>query len=107
MSIPVGILGATSLSASRMLGLLLEHPDVEVVYLASSSEAGKPVEFAHPHLRGLTSLKFEKGDDPAREKNCDVLFLTRPAGAAFGAARRLLDAGKKVIDLSADFRLKD
>lgn len=104
MSVKVGIIGAASLSASRMLGLLLEHPGVEVTYLGSTSEAGQPIHVAHPQLRGLTGLCFEKVDDPALEKRCDVIFLTRPAGLAFETAERLLKAGIKVIDLSADFR---
>lgn len=104
MRVKVGIIGAASLSTSRMLGLLLEHPGVEVVFLGSTSEAGQPVHVSHPQLRGLTDLRFEKVDDPALEKRCDVMFLTRPAGLAFETAERLLKAGIKVIDLSADFR---
>jgi N-acetyl-gamma-glutamyl-phosphate reductase len=104
--IRAGIVGGTGYSGVELLRLLVQHPQVEIAVATSRQEAGKAVSEAYPSLRGRVALTFAKPDDPALKK-CDVVFFCTPNGVAMGEARALLDAGARVIDISADFRLKD
>jgi len=102
--VTVSILGASGYTGGELLRLLLQHPDVEVVGATSNALAGEYVHKAHPNLRGRSLLKFvARSELPA----ADVIFTCVPHGAAMAAVPALLDAGSKVVDLSADFRLKD
>ena len=104
--IAVGIIGAASATAEILIRYLLQHPGVELTYLVSETAEGKPVAAAHPRLAGLTDLVFS-AYDVKRASSCRVLFFGRGHGESTGMVRPLLDAGCKVIDLSADFRLRD
>ncbi|MES2154767.1 MAG: N-acetyl-gamma-glutamyl-phosphate reductase [bacterium] len=98
------ILGASGYTGGELLRLLLQHPDVDVVGATSQRLAGEAVHKAHPNLRGRTALKFVgRGELPA----ADVVFTCVPHGAGMTAVPGYLDAGSRVIDLSADFRLRD
>lgn len=100
----VSILGASGYTGGELLRLLLQHPEAEVVGATSQQFAGESLHKAHPNLRGRTQLKFlARNELPA----ADVVFTCVPHGAGMAAAPRLLDAGSKVVDLSADFRLRD
>ena len=101
-----GIVGGTGYTGVELLRLLVRHPQVEVVLVTSRSEAGRSVADLFPNLRGYLSLDFEK-PDLARLKDCDVVFFATPNGTAMKEVPALLDAGVKVIDLAADFRLQD
>jgi len=102
----VGIVGGTGYTGVELLRLLAQHPHAEIVAITSRAEAGLPVAQLFPSLRGSVDLKFS---DPkmAPLSGCDVVFFATPHGVAMEQAPALLAAGAKVIDLAADFRLKD
>lgn len=104
--IKVGIVGGTGYTGVELLRLLAAHPEVELAMITSRSEAGLPVAEMFPNLRGHVDLKFSV-PDAATLASCDVVFFATPNGVAMQSVPELLDAGVKVIDLAADFRLKD
>lgn len=106
MAIRVGIVGGTGYTGVELLRLLARHPDVELTSITSRGDAGKPVADMFPSLRGHVSLAFS---DPAQAglDKCDVVFFATPNGVAMHQVPALLESGVKVIDLAADFRLKD
>ncbi|EIC20559.1 N-acetyl-gamma-glutamyl-phosphate reductase [Thiorhodovibrio frisius] len=104
--IRAGIVGATGYTGSELLRLLLRHPDTELLVVTSRAEAGRPVSDYFPALRGVCQLEFAAADSPLL-KDCDLVFFATPNGTAMQEAPALLDAGVRVIDLAADFRLRD
>ena len=104
--IKVGIVGGTGYTGVELLRLLAAHPEVEIQAITSRSEKGLPVADMYPNLRGHLDLAFSE-PNMAVLKNCDVVFFATPNGIAMTMARELIDAGIKVIDLAADFRIKD
>lgn len=104
--IKVGIVGGTGYTGVELLRLLTMHPEVEIQAITSRSEEGMPVADMFPNLRGHLDLVFT-APDMALLKKCDLVFFATPNGIAMTMARELLDAGVKVIDLAADFRIKD
>ena len=104
--ISVGVVGGTGYTGVELLRLLAAHPDVEVSAITSRAEAGVKVADFFPSLRGHYDIAFS---DPATAplKGCDLVFFATPNGVAMSQARTLLDGGARVVDLSADFRLKD
>jgi N-acetyl-gamma-glutamyl-phosphate reductase len=104
--IKVGIVGGTGYTGVELLRLLAQHPDVELAAITSRKEAGMAVSDMFPNLRGRVNLRFE---DPASAplNTCNVVFFATPNGVAMQQTRALLEAGVKVIDLAADFRIKD
>jgi N-acetyl-gamma-glutamyl-phosphate/LysW-gamma-L-alpha-aminoadipyl-6-phosphate reductase len=103
----IGIVGGTGYVGGELLRLLLLHPHVEVTMVTSRQNAGEFVFNVHPNLRGLTQLKLVPLDLPELQKNCDLVFTATPHGGAVNLVPKLLEAGLKVIDMSADFRLKN
>jgi N-acetyl-gamma-glutamyl-phosphate reductase len=104
--IKVGIVGGTGYTGVELLRLLAQHPEVELAAITSRGEAGTAVADMFPSLRGKVPLKFVDPKDAPLD-NCDVVFFATPSGIAMQQARQLLDAGVRVIDLAADFRIKD
>lgn len=104
--VSVGIVGGTGYTGVELVRLLLRHPHVQIKALTSRTEAGLRVDAMFPSLRGLTDLEFSNVDQ-AVLNSCDVVFFATPHGVAMKQARELTEAGVKVIDLAADFRLKD
>ena len=104
--IKAGIVGGTGYTGVELLRLLSQHPDVELAAITSRQEAGTAVSALFPSLRGRVSLAFSHPDQ-APLKKCDVVFFATPNGVAMGEARALLDAGARIVDISADFRIKD
>lgn len=104
--IKIGIVGGTGYTGVELLRLLAQHPQAQLTTITSRKEAGMPVADMFPNLRGRVSLAFE---DPATAplKQCDVVFFATPNGIAMTQTRELLEAGVRVIDLAADFRIKD
>ena len=100
----VSIVGGSGYTGGEALRLLLDHPSVEVVQVTSRSMLGQFVHAAHPNLRGRTQLQFS---DPSQVEACDVLFLCLPHGEASKAIDRYSSLAHRIIDLSADFRLRD
>lgn len=104
--IKAGIVGATGYTGSELLRLLALHPDVDITVVTSRTETGKQVSSMFPHLRAYVDLDFT---DPGVETlaKCDVVFFATPHGVAQKMMSEFINSGVKVIDLSADFRLKD
>ncbi len=96
-----GIYGASGYMGGEAIRILLEHPEVEIAWVTSRGD--KSVEYFHKNLYG-TGLKFIK---PEEVTPCDVIFAALPSGQIMKQARELLESKTKVIDLGADFRLKD
>lgn len=98
----VGIVGGSGYTGGELLRLLIPHPQVEVVQVTANRSAGKFVHHVHPHLRGLTTLKFITAEALTA---CDLLFLALPHGEAQAKIETYAALAPKLIDLSADFRL--
>jgi len=103
----VGILGASGYVGGELLRLLLRHPKVEVSVATSSRNAGNFVFRVHPNLRGWTKLKFVMPDLSKIMDECDILFVATPHGVSSTFMPQIIETGMPVIDISADFRLKD
>lgn len=101
--IRVAIVGGSGYTAGELLRVLLFHPQVEITQVASSSHAGHYVHSVHPNLRKLCSLRFCHTDDLS---SCDVLFLCLPHGASSENIERYQRRAPRILDLSADFRLR-
>jgi N-acetyl-gamma-glutamyl-phosphate reductase len=102
----VGIVGGTGYTGVELLRLLAQHPQVELAAITSRQEAGMPVSRLFPALRGAVDLAFSTPDE-ARLSSCDLVFFATPNGVAMKQVPELLADGVKVVDLSADFRLKE
>jgi N-acetyl-gamma-glutamyl-phosphate reductase len=102
----IGIVGGTGYTGVELLRLLALHPHAQLTVITSRGEAGLPVADMFPSLRSFVDLAFS---DPATVDltQCDVVFFATPHGVAMSQAQALLQAGVKVIDLAADFRLQD
>lgn len=104
--IRAGIVGGTGYTGVELLRLLALHPGVEVTAVTSRADAGQRVDQVYPSLRGYCHALFSVPDFSIL-KECDVVFFATPNGTAMTMADALLAAGVKVIDLSADFRIRD
>ena len=105
-SIKVGIVGGTGYTGVELLRLLVQHPNVKLTAITSRSEAGMPVADMFHNLRGWTDLKFVEPAAAALDK-CDLVFFATPNGIAMKDTPALVKAGVRVIDVAADFRIKD
>ena len=103
----VGVLAASGYIGGELLRLLLQHPEVEVTVATSRRSAGEYVFRVHPNLRGVTELQFSPNDISKVIADSDVVFAALPHGESVKVIPQVADAGLKVIDLSADFRLND
>jgi N-acetyl-gamma-glutamyl-phosphate reductase len=104
--IRVGIVGGTGYTGAELLRLLARHPQATPAVITSRSESGLPVAEMFPHLRGRLDLCFSEPDTGALAE-CDLVFFATPNGTAMKSVPELLERGTRVIDLAADFRLKD
>lgn len=104
--IKVGIVGGTGYTGVELLRLLANHPQVSLEVITSRSEAGMAVSELFPNLRGHVDLNFSE-PDPKVLAACDVVFFATPHTVAMALVPELIKRGTRVIDLSADFRLKD
>ncbi len=102
----IGIVGGSGYTGAELLRILHTHPGVEVTLITSRADAGKPVGDAFPALRGRTNLKFTEPDVDALA-GCDIVFFATPHNVAMNMVPELLARDCRVIDLSADFRLRD
>ena len=105
-TIKVGIVGGTGYTGVELLRLLAQHPHCELRAITSRKEAGMAVAEMFPNLRGHVDLKFIEPAAAGLEK-CDVVFFATPNGVAMQEARALVDAGVRIVDLAADFRIRD
>ncbi len=105
--IKVGIVGGTGYTGAELLRLLAQHPQVRVTKLTSRKEAGLRADQHFPHLRGYTGDLTFSAPDVDTLSDCEAVFFATPHGACMAMAPELVARGVKIVDLSADFRLKD
>jgi N-acetyl-gamma-glutamyl-phosphate reductase len=105
MTLKTGIVGGTGYTGVELLRLLAGHPGVELTVITSRSEAGRSVADLFPNLRGCLEIRFSEPDIESLA-GCDVVFFATPNGTAMTMVPQLIQAGIRVIDLAADFRLK-
>lgn len=103
----VAVAGSSGYTGGELLRLLLGHPRVSVVAVTSEKSAGQPITSLFPNLSGLTELICEPLDPETIAQKADLVFLALPHVASQEAGHHFRQLGKKVIDLSADFRLED
>ncbi|MBM3999052.1 MAG: N-acetyl-gamma-glutamyl-phosphate reductase [Planctomycetes bacterium] len=103
----VGILGATGYTALELIKILLRHPEARITRLTSRQEGQPHVASAHPQLVGRVDLRLDDAEPGALIEDCDFVFSCLPHGASASAVKPLVDAGVTVVDLSADYRLRD
>ena len=104
--IKVGVVGGTGYTGVELLRLLAIHPNVGLTAVTSRSEAGTPVADLFPSLRGYLEVNFSTPEESGLA-DCDLVFFATPNGVAMKSVPELVNHGVRVIDLAADFRLKD
>ncbi|HXH01768.1 MAG TPA: N-acetyl-gamma-glutamyl-phosphate reductase [Candidatus Competibacteraceae bacterium] len=104
--IKAGIVGGTGYTGVELLRLLAGHPQVQLAAITSRSEKGLKVSELFPNLRGRVELAFVE-PDPGLLAGCDVVFFATPNGTAMKMVPELLGRGARVIDLAADFRIRE
>ncbi len=102
----VAIIGGSGYAGGELLRILLQHPGAQIKHVTSRKYAGKPVSMVNPNLDGRTSLKFVLPNIDAITQGVDVVFLATPHGESQKLVPGLMEKNVKIIDLSADFRLK-
>ncbi|MGO8672324.1 MAG: N-acetyl-gamma-glutamyl-phosphate reductase [Capsulimonadaceae bacterium] len=105
--VKAGIIGVSGYGGGELARILASHPAVELTYVSSNTYLGKPLSAALPGVAGRIELVCEDLDPAVAIERCDVIFLAGEAGMAMHLAPQMVDAGRKVIDISADFRLRD
>ncbi len=103
----VGIMGATGYTGLELVKLLLRHPEAQIVGLSSRQEGQPSVGEVHPQLQGRLHLSFENISPKELAERCDCVFSCLPHGASAESSAEILATGKRVVDFSADYRLKD
>ncbi len=105
----VAIAGATGYAGEELIRVLLQHPSIQLTYLAASAKWDKPVPLARvfPRFAGRLDVPLESLNPQRLAASCDLAFLALPHGASMDVVPALLNAGRRVIDLGGDFRLKD
>ncbi|MCP4482577.1 MAG: N-acetyl-gamma-glutamyl-phosphate reductase [bacterium] len=103
----IAIIGGSGYTGRELLKILLKHKKVEVTKITSENNAGKKIEELHPELFGCYDLRFEKYNWQTIKNNCNIVFLCLPHAASMNFAKETYDSDKIVIDLSADFRIKN
>ncbi|SFP06900.1 N-acetyl-gamma-glutamyl-phosphate reductase [Hydrogenimonas thermophila] len=103
--IPVAIIGASGYTGLELVKILTQHPEFELVYVATS-EGETTIQQLHPSLEGVVTMQVEKADASEVAKVAQIAFLALPHKTSMGFASQLLELGVKVVDLSADYRLK-
>ena len=103
----IGIIGARGFAGGELLRLGLQHPGVEISYVTSESQAGALVSEGFPGLGGTTDLRFSAFDEREALAAADAFFFALPDGEAMARVEPLLAAGKKVVDVSGDFRIRE
>lgn len=103
----VGIIGASGYVGGELLRILLSHEDVVVSFATSKQYKGEPIHRVHPNLRSISNLQFSEPNIEKLTTECDFAFVAAPHGSAVKYVPRLLESGLRVVDMSADHRLKD
>ncbi len=105
--VKAGVVGATGYTGAELMRLLVTHPGVVVETVTSESYAGREIASVFPSLQGLISLRCRKLDVKEVASTCELVFVALPHTRAGEAVSALVNEGRKVVDFSADFRLKD
>ena len=103
--ITAAIIGASGYTGLELVKILTQHPEFELVYVATS-EGEVSLEQLHPSLEGVVTMPVEKADASEVAKVAQIAFLALPHKTSMGFASQLLELGVKVVDLSADYRLE-
>ena len=104
--VKVGVVGGTGYTGAELLRLLVVHPYAQIEVITSRSEAGRSVADLYPNLRGYIGIAYSEPDDKILAA-CDIVFFATPHGVAQSLVPSLIAAGTRVIDISADFRIRD
>lgn len=109
MALRAGLVGVTGYTGMELARILTGHPSLKLTMATSRQDAGRRLDDVYPFLRGLPGgdVVLSRPDPLVLAKECDVAFLAVPHGVAMEMGAALYDAGAKVVDLSADFRLRD
>ena len=105
--IKVGVVGATGYTGEELVRILAWHPEVEIVYVSGKEDRDLKIQELFPYLKGRLDLECRAFSPDDAVKACDLIFLTLPHTVSMQSAAFFLKAKKKVVDLSADYRLKD
>lgn len=106
--IKVGVIGSTGYAGQQLVWYLLKHPETEIVFLSSHNHTGIPFTDTYPNYQNfMQDICIDIQEAESRLSEIDALFIALPHGKSFGLAKKCLDMGVKLIDLGADFRLKD
>jgi N-acetyl-gamma-glutamyl-phosphate/LysW-gamma-L-alpha-aminoadipyl-6-phosphate reductase len=103
----IGIIGGSGYAGGELIRLLAKHPEAEISSVTSRRFAGEFIHMIHPNLRGITNLKFNTYNIDNLADQCDLVFTATPHGTSKNIIPTMLEHEIKVIDLSADFRLKE
>ncbi|MBA3920364.1 MAG: N-acetyl-gamma-glutamyl-phosphate reductase [Nostocaceae cyanobacterium] len=104
--VPVGVVGASGYGGVQLVRLLMDHPEVELVYLGGESSVGKRFSDIYPHLSHIVNQRIEAVEPEKIADRCEIVFLSLPNGIACQIAPTLVERGCRVLDLSADYRFK-
>ncbi|MBF0341136.1 MAG: N-acetyl-gamma-glutamyl-phosphate reductase [Magnetococcales bacterium] len=107
MTFNVGIFGASGYTGGELVRLLARHPKARIAFVTSERHAGRPLSDVFPHLGGIPELICRPLTDFKATTECDVAFCALPHLTSMDAVPELLERGVRVVDLSADFRLRD
>src|SRR3972149_7428636 len=105
--VKAAVYGASGYTGQELIRLLLRHPEVEITAITSRQYKNLPLAKIFPGFQGLTNLTFSEYSPQEVAGLCDIVFLALPHSASMQAAPVFYESGKKVIDLSADFRISD
>jgi N-acetyl-gamma-glutamyl-phosphate reductase len=105
--VKIGIIGASGYTGQELVRILARHPKVEIAYATSERFAGAAIADIFPSLKGIIDLRLSKLSIQQIAAESDFIFTALPHGASMGVVEECIKAGKKVVDLSADFRLRD
>jgi N-acetyl-gamma-glutamyl-phosphate/LysW-gamma-L-alpha-aminoadipyl-6-phosphate reductase len=105
--IRVGVVGASGYVGGELLRILVNHPGTKVTAATSKQHEGEVIYRVHPNLRSFTDLRFEASNIDSLTSNCDLVFTAVPHGSAVKIVPDLAKTGLKIVDMSADFRLRD
>ncbi len=102
----IGIIGGSGYTGGELMRLLSQHPEANIKAVTSRSKKGQKISDTHAHLRKIVDLEFEDLTPVEVASRCDIVFTAVPHGTAMQVVPALIKAGIKVVDLSADYRLK-
>ncbi|HEV2356737.1 MAG TPA: N-acetyl-gamma-glutamyl-phosphate reductase [bacterium] len=107
MAVRVSVIGASGYGGAEAVRLLATHPDVRLTHLTAETHKGRPFSDLYPNLRGFVDLVTEEANAAAIAPDSDVVIVSLPSGKAMAQVPELLERGVRVIDVAADFRLRD